>query len=195
MNTTSLTGARAYAVRIEYLSDGEPFAVEQFNLSIDDDADVHAAARNLADQSTYSNTRVPDLTCAIVILRQPPDDPDTPPSGSPSIIPRCPKCGADDISRDATARWDVDTQSWYLSGIFDCQTCQDCGAEGDDLAKWEPVDPHSAADIFLWTVANELQNLSLTHNAEFQRYCLDAHDLIPLDQAVAEWRDRAQKMR
>lgn len=104
MNTTSLTGARAYAVRIEYLSDSEPFALEQFILSIDDDADVHAVARDLADQSTYSNGRVPDLTCAITIVRQLPDDPHTPPSGSPAIIPRCPKCGADDISRDATAR-------------------------------------------------------------------------------------------
>jgi hypothetical protein len=194
MTTTSQSGARTYAVRIEYCSDSEPFAVDQHILSINADADVHAAARDLADKSPYSNARVPDLTCAITIVRQPPDDPDTPPSGSPAIIPRCPKCGADDISRDATARWDVDTQSWYLSGIFDCQTCEDCGAEGDDLAKWELADPHSAADVFLWAVANELQNLSLTHDAEFQRYCLDVHDLIPVDQAIAEW-DRARAIR
>jgi len=193
MNTTSLTGARAYAVRIEYLSDSEPFATEQHILSIDGDDDVHAVARALADDSPYSNARVPDLTCAIIIARQSPDDPDMPPSGSPAIVPRCPNCGADGISRDVTARWDVDTQTWYLSGIFDRQTCDDCGARGDDLAVWGPEDPLSEADSFLWVVANALQNSSLAHDAEFRRYCLDSHDLFSVEQAVAEWRVRSRR--
>lgn len=192
MNTTSLAGAGAYAVRIEYLSGSEPFALEQFVLSIDDDADVHAAARDLADQSAYSNARVPDLTCAIIIERVPPDDPDAPPPGTAAIRPRCSHCSSNDISRDATARWDVATQSWYLAGTYDCQTCENCGAEGDDLAIWGPVEPHSEGDIFLWAVANALQNPSIAHDAEFQRYCLDAHDLVPVEQAVAEWRDRTR---
>jgi predicted RNA-binding Zn-ribbon protein involved in translation (DUF1610 family) len=195
MKTTSVTGARAYAVRIEYLSDGEPFAVEQFILSIDDDADIHVAARALADRSTYSNARVPDLTCAIVIEHVPPDDPDAPPPGASAVIPRCRHCGSEDIVRDASARWDVATRSWYLSETYDCHSCTRCEADGDDLVIWGSADPQSDADTFLWAVASALQNLSLAQDAEFQRYCLDAHDLIPLDEAVAVWREVVPEIR
>lgn len=43
----------------------------------------------------------------------------------------CLNCGSDQLSCDATARWDVDTQDWELSGVFDSKTCDDCGYEKD----------------------------------------------------------------
>jgi len=41
----------------------------------------------------------------------------------------CPSCGSDDVAADASARWDVETQSWQIYGIFDNKMCQECGYE------------------------------------------------------------------
>jgi hypothetical protein len=41
----------------------------------------------------------------------------------------CPKCGSEDISRDASAHWSVETQSWEISGVFDDMSCNYCDAE------------------------------------------------------------------
>lgn len=43
----------------------------------------------------------------------------------------CSNCGSDDITCDATTRWDEDTQQWELSGVFDSKTCGACGYEKD----------------------------------------------------------------
>lgn len=55
----------------------------------------------------------------------------------------CPKCGSSSISKDAVARWDEIANDWTLAGVHDCETCDDCGAEGDwltDAADAAPVD-------------------------------------------------------
>ncbi len=140
MNTSSQSGARTFDVRIEYFSEGEPFALETFTVSVADDEDIHTVARGLADRSVYAHPQIPDLTRAITIEPIQPDDPDAPPPGSPLQVPQCPHCGSTEISRDACARWDVDSQTWDLSYVYDCQTCENCGAEGDDLANWVPAD-------------------------------------------------------
>ncbi|OYW83958.1 MAG: hypothetical protein B7Z20_11760, partial [Sphingobium sp. 32-64-5] len=48
--------------------------------------------------------------------------------------------------RDATARWGTDEQCWSTSGLFDNETCDDCGAEGDDFANWVAITPKPPAD-------------------------------------------------
>lgn len=45
--------------------------------------------------------------------------------------PVCRSCGSDDVTCDATARWDEDTQNWELSGVFDSKTCGQCSYEKD----------------------------------------------------------------
>lgn len=139
MNTSSLSGARAFAVRIEYFSGDQAFAVENFVLSLGERDDINAMTRGLAAESVYSNTLIPDLICVATIKPVPPEDPGRPPKAPNPIMPKCRHCGHTDITRDATARWDADTQEWYLSATYDSQTCENCGAESNSLAVWIPV--------------------------------------------------------
>lgn len=41
----------------------------------------------------------------------------------------CPRCGGEHIYRDATAMWDVETQTWVMSGTHDAITCDTCDYE------------------------------------------------------------------
>jgi hypothetical protein len=41
----------------------------------------------------------------------------------------CPYCGSEDVSKDATVRWDVDHQCWGVSAIFDGGHCDGCNTE------------------------------------------------------------------
>lgn len=41
----------------------------------------------------------------------------------------CPECGSDNVSRDATAHWCIETQEWELSSVQDQGYCEDCGEE------------------------------------------------------------------
>lgn len=59
--------------------------------------------------------------------------------------PVCNNCGSDDITCDATARWDVDTQNWELSGTFDSKTCGNCGYE-KDYCDWVDLPPEGEED-------------------------------------------------
>lgn len=52
----------------------------------------------------------------------------------------CSNCGSDDITCDATTRWDEDTQQWELSGVFDSKTCGNCGYEKDYMTE-VPLEP------------------------------------------------------
>lgn len=44
---------------------------------------------------------------------------------------RCPQCGSRNVVSDATAQWNVNSQSWELCGTYDCTTCQDCDYDAD----------------------------------------------------------------
>lgn len=50
-----------------------------------------------------------------------------------NTIPTCPRCGSQNISKDAAARWDEEAGEWSLACVHDSETCDDCGAEGDFL--------------------------------------------------------------
>jgi len=49
----------------------------------------------------------------------------------PKVNLVCQNCGSDNIVADAYARWDIQTQNWNLSFVFDNKICEDCGYEKD----------------------------------------------------------------
>ena len=66
----------------------------------------------------------------------------------------CSNCGSDDITCDATTRWDVDTQQWELSGVFDSKTCGNCGYEKDYM-KEVPIEEGEADGSSAGTAGSE----------------------------------------
>ena len=50
------------------------------------------------------------------------------------IKPICPRCGSDQIVRDASARWDGTRGRWVLGELYDCHFCDNCNAESDFVA-------------------------------------------------------------
>lgn len=63
------------------------------------------------------------------------------------VRPLCRHCGSENLARDAAARWDIALQDWTITGLFDSTTCDDCGAESDDLARWVPLEPEIGARV------------------------------------------------
>ncbi|CCW16957.1 hypothetical protein EBBID32_12960 [Sphingobium indicum BiD32] len=55
------------------------------------------------------------------------------------VEPACRDCGSTNLTRDAFAGWDSDTQQWVLSAIYQSTTCHACDAESDDLCRWKPI--------------------------------------------------------
>lgn len=51
------------------------------------------------------------------------------PQPKPQQGPYCEECGSTNVTKDASARWDVAAQDWSLSGLQDCEVCDDCGGE------------------------------------------------------------------
>lgn len=48
----------------------------------------------------------------------------------------CKDCGSDDVVADAYASWNVDTQSWEVSGVYDKDNyCNNCDEEKKYLEK------------------------------------------------------------
>jgi predicted RNA-binding Zn-ribbon protein involved in translation (DUF1610 family) len=190
MPEISAAPMRAFNVRVAFFSGGDRFAADSFRINVSEGEDPMAVAHTAADASVYCDDRVPDLNRTIDIEPVDPDDPDPPPAAGGAMKPVCPRCGSDDIVRDATARWDVDSGCWSLSGTFDNETCDTCGAEGDDFAHWIPAEPLSPRDTFLWDVSRALQNASLVQDADFQLFCLNGFDRVTVEQAAADWRAR-----
>lgn len=48
------------------------------------------------------------------------------------VTKHCRECGSENIVADAFARWNVETQAWELSSLFDATCCEDCGEEFDE---------------------------------------------------------------
>ncbi|MCP5400481.1 MAG: hypothetical protein H6921_14765 [Sphingomonas sp.] len=190
MNTTSDAGTCNYAVHIQYFSEGEAFASETLLINLPVENDVHAIARDLADRSVYSHPLIPELTRAISIEPIDPDDTDPPPSSPAALKPVCPHCRSDDITRDATARWDPDSRDWSISGLFDCETCGECGAEGDYFARWVPATGMTSAEEFFFEVMDLLGSSILAHNAEFEAFCQEHQGKVKPKDAAELWRAR-----
>lgn len=155
MTENSVAPTRAYRVIVDFLSGDQCFASEQYDIEAEDAAQAVRLALIRAEDSIYHDPRVPDLGLrAHVGPVTDGDDPD-PQSPCPAAAqkPVCPNCGSDGIARDATARWDPDEQCWSISGLFDNETCDDCGAEGDDFANWVAITPEPPIDRVLSDVA------------------------------------------
>lgn len=45
------------------------------------------------------------------------------------VVLICPKCGSEDITRDACAQWNTDSGKWELSCVYDVMNCEACGNE------------------------------------------------------------------
>jgi len=56
----------------------------------------------------------------------------------------CAECEGENVVRDAWASWDVETQKWEASSVFDDARCEDCDREVS-LNEVEIVDPRKAA--------------------------------------------------
>ncbi|WP_300043097.1 hypothetical protein [uncultured Paracoccus sp.] len=41
----------------------------------------------------------------------------------------CRYCGGQNLLADACARWNVETQQWEMSHVYDGVTCEDCETE------------------------------------------------------------------
>lgn len=41
----------------------------------------------------------------------------------------CSVCGSDQVSRDARADWDIQSQKWVLGSVFDAGFCHHCERE------------------------------------------------------------------
>lgn len=44
-----------------------------------------------------------------------------------AIVMRCRVCRGDEVTRDASAKWDHMAQCWDLAGVQDQGTCESCG--------------------------------------------------------------------
>lgn len=153
MTDNSVAPTRAYRVTVDFLSGGQRYASEQYDIDAEDAAEAVRLALIRAEESIYDDPRVPDRgRHAHGVPVTDGDDPD-PQSPCPVAArkPVCPDCGSDGIVRDATVRWDPDERCWSISGLFDNETCDDCGAEGDDFANWVAITPEPPADS-VWPV-------------------------------------------
>ena len=186
MDTITPATARAYVAHVDYLSGGEAFARETFTIEVVDGLDPYQIARSGAERHPYADMRIPSLSIVIALHPEDPEDPEPrPPSGA--LMPTCPRCGGDSLVRDAAANWNSDRQEWVLAGVQDCETCNDCGAEADDLAHCGPLPSRAPADRYLRELAVALRQPELIENVHFQRFCLNAHSSFEIARAVAEW--------
>ncbi|OAN53496.1 hypothetical protein [Sphingobium sp. TCM1] len=107
------------------------------------------------------------------------------------MMPRCRHCGSGQISRDANACWDEETQDWVLLATYDSQTCERCGADSNHLVDWVPLAAPGSIDAFSWDVIEELQTPKLIDDAAFKAFCQEHHNDLTAKQAAAKWRNRA----
>ncbi|HUD91751.1 hypothetical protein [Sphingobium sp.] len=177
----------AFKVRIDYFSGAEAFATQTVRLDVHNSSEAHAAASRAAEACTYHNERVPELSYTVTIVPLDPDDPE-PSSAGARVKPVCADCGSDQLVRDAAVRWDMDAQDWTISGIFECTTCDLCGAESDDLATW--VDERHVTPLgqYICDLAEALGKVDAEQDYRFPIFSLDHYQQTPVAEAVVAWR-------
>ncbi|WP_404337884.1 RNA polymerase sigma factor [Sphingomonas sp. MMS12-HWE2-04] len=138
MTRSSQPIACAFRVDVEFQSGEVTFAAESYTLLAIDSFDAERLARARAEDSAYYNVLIPNLDVRVKVATGDPPDPDgdPPPSASGRLGATCPRCLSNDVVREAWAHWDETRQCWSLGGLYDLETCQNCGAEGDALSLW-----------------------------------------------------------
>lgn len=177
---------RHFAVRIQYFSAGECYASETIDVEVPDGADVSAAVHAAAEASTYHDVRIPELSFTVEFIAPDPDDPDPAPLAG-RLKPVCAHCGSDSIVRDAAVRWDIESQQWEVSGIYDCSSCDLCGAESDDLANWVPAEQVTPPEQFEIDLAARIGTPDLRGDSSFQQFCFGLFLTHSLEDAAAAW--------
>ncbi|WP_186402124.1 hypothetical protein [Sphingopyxis sp. P1IMeth2] len=188
--TTTLS-VPTYAIRVEYFSGGDVFAAETLLVDQPASGEIEAAATIAAEASPYFNASVPELSYAMRITPFDPDDPEPPPAGA-RARPVCTQCGSDQLVRDASARWDMDAQDWTMSGLYDCTTCNICGGESDDLARWVPADHVVPLDRYTRDLAAALDAEDIAQDYDFIQFCLGHFRETPIEEAQVAWNGRAR---
>lgn len=56
----------------------------------------------------------------------------------PKLRMVCEDCGSEEVTRDAWAEWNVETQDWELGAVFDYAYCHRC--QGDAHIEEAPVE-------------------------------------------------------
>ena len=51
------------------------------------------------------------------------------PKEEPKVRMVCEDCGSEEVTRDAWAQWNVETQDWELGAVFDYAYCHRCQRE------------------------------------------------------------------
>ena len=189
MDQSIIPPTRPYVVTATFQSAGESFATDRFIIEVVDSLEPYAIARARADESIYADDRIPDLEIVLVFDPIDPNDPEPQPP-SAAIKPICLRCGSDEITSDACARWDVERQAWDLAGTQDCKAWGGCGVDCDDLARWIRARPYSDQDAFMWAVIVVLGTPSLAHSIEFQLFCVITYGTATVEQAAVAWRAR-----
>lgn len=96
-------------------------------------------------------------------------------------------CGAvDDIDASDASNLVLSTSSGEQFRVSIVRT----GTSGSTVAAPIGTVQESKADEFMWQVASELGMPSLTHNADFQLFCLNLHDTHSPAQAAEDWNRR-----
>jgi ribosomal protein L37AE/L43A len=86
----------------------------------------------------------------------------------------CSDCGGDNVTRDATAKWDEATQEWVTVGVQDAAICEDCGVYVDlkevPIKTWDVTDCGVVgADNAVWT---HCENIEARDTMEVGTSCL-----------------------
>lgn len=154
MSHPSQQTARVYAVSIAFRSDSDAYGHETYHIVASDEFEAERLGRIQAEGSAYHHARMPDFNLVVTVQEcEPPDPDDDPlPPATAGACPVCPKCGSDDIVSYACARWDPVRESWSLTGTYDNETCQACGAEGDAMTCGflSPRSPRPTASSGRW---------------------------------------------
>jgi hypothetical protein len=59
--------------------------------------------------------------------------------------PICSRCGSDNVTSDAIARWNVERQAWEIAALLDNSDCEVCGDETSlvDIKTEEMIGPEA----------------------------------------------------
>jgi hypothetical protein len=79
-----------------------------------------------------------------------------------TILKVCAHCGSENVTHDALARWDTETQEWSISSTLDNSDCDRCGNEctvEDVLMDYDP-----------WAHARPLDRVRVRYDADAKVY-------------------------
>ena len=74
-----------------------------------------------------------------------------------------------------------------MSGIYDCTSCDLCGAESDDLANWVPAERVTPPEQFEIDLAARIGTPDLRGDSSFQQFCFGLFLTHSLEDAAAAW--------